>query len=306
MKHEKKIFHIKKLNSHGKYPEFLSGIIDESLSKLVSSYSNMPQILKEAISYSIQNGGKRFRPVLCLATVDSLGKDYNDSIPTACAIELIHTYSLIHDDLPSIDNDDYRRGKLTCHKVFGEDIAILTGDALFAEAFNVILKYQKAKPDVKIKLLEEIGFASGAEGMVAGQVVDVFYTGKKISKRMLDSMHQKKTGKLITASVRCGAIIGEASNDILGKLTEYATNIGLAFQITDDILDIESTTETAGKTTGKDVMQKKNTFPSIYGLSRSKKIAAEKIGEAIEIIENMDIKKEWLINITRFLLQREK
>ncbi|GAH11959.1 unnamed protein product, partial [marine sediment metagenome] len=188
----------------------------------------------------VENSGKRFRPILCLLTAKSLGKDYRAVLPTACAIEFIHTYSLIHDDLPSIDNDDLRRGKPTCHKKFGEDIAVLAGDALFAEAFNIIIKYQIADDRTKIKILEEIADASGASGMAAGQIVDVYFTGKKISKKKLEYMHRNKTGKIITASVRCAAILCGVIDDYLKKFTEYSENLGLAFQITDDILDVTS------------------------------------------------------------------
>ncbi|MBM3705821.1 MAG: polyprenyl synthetase family protein [Actinobacteria bacterium] len=287
------------------YPDFLTGLINEKINEYVAEYWQAPGILRKAISYSLKNAGKRFRPVLCLLTAASLGKEYEIAYPTAIAIEFIHTYSLIHDDLPSIDNDDFRRGMPTCHRVFGEDIAILTGDALFAEAFNLILRHQKASSEKMVRILYEIGYASGAQGMVAGQIIDVFYAGKKISKKMLDFMHQNKTGKLITSSVRCGAIIADAKDDFLKKFTDYANNIGLAFQITDDILDLESTNEAMGKTAGKDLAQNKNTFPSMYGISKSKKIAEERVSEAIEIISGMNIEKEQLINIARFILQRK-
>jgi len=274
------------------YPEFLIKEVNNSLGYYVKKYKESPDILKEAIEYSIENSGKRFRPILCLLTAKSLGKDYRAVLPTACAIEFIHTYSLIHDDLPSIDNDDLRRGKPTCHKKFGEDIAILAGDALFAEAFNIIIKYQIADDRTKIKILEEIAGASGASGMAAGQIVDVYFTGKKISKKKLEYMHRNKTGKMITASVRCAAILCGVSDDYLKKFTEYSENLGLAFQITDDILDVKS---------DKNI----NTFPNIWGISKSKEIAGDRIDKAISIIKSMDIDYEWLINIANFLLARK-
>ena len=289
----------------GNYPDFILKTINREINNFIKNYADAPEILKKAIKYTIQNSGKRFRPVLCLITAKSLGSSYNSVLPTACAIEFIHTYSLIHDDLPSIDNDDYRRGKLTCHKVFGEDIALLTGDALFAEAFNIILKHQVCDPDIKIKVLNEIGDASGAAGMVAGQIVDVYFTGKKITKNMLEYMHYNKTGKLIIASVRCGAILAGTGDDYLKKFTEYARNIGIVFQITDDLIDVESSLEETGKATGKDLLLNKNTFPSIYGVKKSKQIAREKVEEAIKIIESMDIEGDWLIRIARFLLNRK-
>lgn len=280
------------LKTNELYPEFLIKEVNNSLGYYVKKYKESPDILKEAIEYSIENSGKRFRPILCLLTAKSLRKDYKMVLPTACAIEFIHTYSLIHDDLPSIDNDDLRRGKPTCHKKFGEDIAILTGDALFAEAFNIIIKYQIADDRTRIKILEEIASASGASGMVAGQIVDVYFTGKKISKKKLEYMHRNKTGKIITASVRCAAILCGVSNDYLKKFTEYSENLGLAFQITDDILDVASDNRI-------------NIFPNIWGISKSKEIARDKINKAIAIIKSMDIDYEWLVNIANFLLARK-
>jgi len=293
------------LKSDKLYPEFLIREVNISLEYYVEKYKKSPDILRKAIKYSIENSGKRFRPILCMLTAKSLGKDYHTVLPTACAIEFIHTYSLIHDDLPSMDNDDFRRGKLTCHKKFGENIAILTGDALFAEAFNLIIKYQAADDRTKNKVLEEIADASGAAGMVAGQIIDVYFTGKIIGKDKLEYMHQNKTGKLITASVRCGAILCGASGIYLKKFTEYSENLGLAFQITDDILDVESNTQTAGKRVGKDAEQKKNTFPERWGVSKSKEIARKKIDKAIAIVKSMDIDYEWLVNIANFLLIRK-
>lgn len=287
------------------YPDFLVCKINDRINHYLKCYESAPPALKSAIRYSMGNGGKRFRPVLCLLAAKSIGGSYDAVLPAACAIEFIHTYSLIHDDLPAIDNDDFRRGKLSCHKRFGEDIAILTGDALFAEAFNIILKYQETNDADLVRVLYEISSASGAEGMVEGQIIDVFYAGKKITGKMLEYMHRKKTGKLITASIRCGAIISGASEEYLGLFTGYAENIGLAFQITDDLLDLESTPEKTGKTTGKDMIQNKNTFPSMYGVEKSRKIAEEKISQAIELINSMNIEKEWLIKIAMFLLQRK-
>jgi geranylgeranyl diphosphate synthase type II len=295
----------KKTDNNSLYPDFLVNIINDRINQYVAEYNNVPCALKNAIKYSLQNGGKRFRPVLCALTAKSLGKDCELVLPAACAIEFIHTYSLIHDDLPSIDNDDLRRGKPACHKKFGEDIAILTGDALFAEAFNIILRHQEANKDNLARVMLEISSASGADGMVAGQIVDVYYAGKKISGKKLEYMHSKKTGGLITASVRCGAILSGASEEYINRFGQYAENIGLAFQITDDLIDLESTTEKTGKSTGKDIMQEKNTFPSMYGIEKSRKIASEKVSCAIEIINNMDIERSWLIKIAKFLLQRK-
>jgi geranylgeranyl diphosphate synthase type II len=287
------------------YPEALIQIVNSRINEYLKEYSDIPQILKKAIIYSMNNGGKRLRPILCLSVAKSLGKDYELVMPVACAIEFIHTYSLIHDDLPAIDNDDFRRGMPTCHRKFGEDIAILAGDAIFAEAFNIILSKQESPPDVLVKVLSEISSASGAHGMVAGQIVDVFFAGKKISKSLLEYMHTNKTGKLITAAVTSSAIMSGASDEYTGLFKQYAENIGLAFQITDDLLDLESSIETTGKTPGKDLLQDKNTFPSLFGIDKSKKIAKEKINLAIQIVQSMDVDKEWLIKIAQFIIQRK-
>jgi geranylgeranyl diphosphate synthase type II len=287
------------------YPEFLIKIINDRINEYLKGYSDTPQILKKAMVYSMNNGGKRLRPILCLSVAKSLGKDYELVMPVACAIEFIHTYSLIHDDLPAIDNDDFRRGVLTCHKKFGEDIAILAGDAIFAEAFNIMLSRQESPSDILVKVLKEISLASGAHGMVAGQIVDVFFAGKKIAKPLLEYMHINKTGKLITAAVKSSAILSGATDDYIDLFSQYSENIGLAFQITDDLLDLESTTEVIGKTSGKDILQNKNTFPSLFGIEKSRKIAKEKICRAIQIVESMDVEKEWLIKIAQFILQRK-
>jgi geranylgeranyl diphosphate synthase type II len=287
------------------YLDFLKREVNKSLGYYIKKYQGIPTVLRESIKYCIGSGGKRFRPILCLITAKSLGYDYNKVMPTACAIEFIHTYSLIHDDLPAIDNDDLRRGKPTCHKKFGEDIAILTGDALFSEAFNIIVKYQSSDDEIKLKVLEEIADATGVKGMAAGQVIDVYYTGKNISKDQLEYMHKNKTGKLISSSVRCAAIICGACRSDLKKLTDYSDNLGLAFQITDDILDVTSNIKTAGKATGKDAAQKKNTYPDIWGISKAKKIAEEKIRKSIEIIGSMDIEKKLLVSMAELIMLRK-
>jgi len=299
---------MKKNNSFNKgaqYPEYLVKEVNNGLLYYINKYKDIPLILKRTMGYTIKNGGKRFRPILCLLVAISLGKDYRILLPTACAIEFIHTYSLIHDDLPPIDNDDFRRGKPSCHKKFGEDMAILTGDALFAEAFNIILKYQFADDNIKVKVLKEISDATGAEGMAGGQVVDVYYTGKKITRKKLENMDRNKTGKLITASIRCGAILCKVNEGYLDKFTEYSENIGLAFQITDDILDIESGKSLTGKTSGKDKIQGKNTYPYMWGIEKSKKMALDRVNEAISIVESMSINYEWFVNIAKFIILRK-
>jgi len=296
---------LNKKNIKELYPESLAGKVNENLKLYLDDYDHVPDRLKEAIRYSVLNGGKRLRPVLCLATAKSVGSSTELVMPTACAIEFIHTYSLIHDDLPAIDDDDLRRGKPSCHKKFGEDIAILTGDALFAESFNIILKYQRSSPGIKLEILNEIISAAGASGMVAGQIVDVSSTGKQITKEDLQYMHLNKTSKLIVAAIRASAIICETSNDILKGLSIYGENIGLVFQIVDDIIDITSNTRTSGKTQGKDIDNLKNTFPSLWGMDKSRKIAKEKTEKAIESIKDLDIDISMLSNIAQFILTRK-
>jgi geranylgeranyl diphosphate synthase type II len=222
----------------------------------------------------------------------------------ACAIEFIHSYSLIHDDLPAIDNDDLRRGKPSCHKKFGEDIAILTGDALFAEAFNIILRHQEGSPGHILRAISEIAEASGASGMVAGQIIDIKESNSKISRDRLDYMHINKTARLVAAAVTGPAILCGAREDILEKYREYGMNVGLAFQITDDIIDITSESAEMGKTQGKDQEQAKNTYPLLWGMEKSKKIAAEKIDMAIRAIKNIGNDTLLLENIAKFILVR--
>ena len=296
---------LSKKNLKDLYPEPLAAEVDKNLKLYLNDYDHIPGRLKEAIGYCMLNGGKRLRPVLCLATAKSIGCSIELVMPIACAIEFIHTYSLIHDDLPAIDNDDLRRGRPSCHKKFGEDIAILTGDALFAGSFNLILKYQNSSPGKKLEVLSEIISAAGASGMVAGQVVDVSSTGKQITKKVLEYMHLNKTSKLIIAAIRTSAIICDASRDTLESLSVYGENIGLVFQIIDDILDITSSTGTSGKTQGKDIENSKNTFPSLWGMEKSRKIAKEKTEKAIDAIKDLNINKKILTDIARFILIRE-
>lgn len=301
----KKTFKKSEKSKGSLYPEYLAKEVDRYLKSYLKKYESIPEELKNSIRYSIESSGKRFRPVLSLATAKSLGFEISHIMPTACAIEFIHTYSLIHDDLPAIDNDDLRRGKPTCHRQFGEDIAILTGDALFAESFNIIIKDQIADPDIKLRVLDELITASGASGMVAGQIVDVCSTGTIISKKRLEYMHLNKTAKLITAAVRSSAILCNAGPQILEGLTEYGLNIGLAFQITDDILDITSNSVLTGKTHGKDSLRLKNTYPHLWGLEESKKIAQRKISKALGSIKNINIDTRLLVDIAEFILIRK-
>ncbi|AFZ51268.1 geranylgeranyl diphosphate synthase CrtE [Dactylococcopsis salina] len=241
-----------------------------------------PPVIYEAMRYSLLAGGKRLRPILCLATCELVGGTIEMAMPTACALEMIHTMSLIHDDLPAMDNDDYRRGQLTNHKKYGEDIAILAGDGLLAYAFEyVAAQTQGVNPSSVLRVIAKLGHTVGATGLVGGQVLDLASEGNPdISLETLNYIHTHKTGALLEACVVTGAILGEASEETLAALSRYAYNIGLAFQIIDDILDITATQEELGKTAGKDVEADKATYPRLLGLEASKAKADELIEAA--------------------------
>jgi len=241
-----------------------------------------PEKIYEAMRYSLLAGGKRLRPILCLATCEMMGGTIEIAMPTACALEMIHTMSLIHDDLPAMDNDDYRRGKLTNHKVFGEDIAILAGDGLLALAFEsvAINTLSSVSREQVLQVVARLGRALGAAGLVGGQVVDLESEGKSdISLETLNFIHNHKTAALLEACVVCGGILAGASSEDIQRLTRYSQNIGLAFQIIDDILDITATKEQLGKTAGKDQKAKKVTYPSLWGIEQSH-IKAQQLVEA--------------------------
>lgn len=234
-----------------------------------------PEKIYEAMRYSLMAGGKRLRPILCLATCELVGGTIEMALPTACALEMIHTMSLIHDDLPAMDNDDYRRGKLTNHKVYGEDIAILAGDGLLAYSFEYVAEMTRDVPaDRLLKVVAMLGRAVGAAGLVGGQVVDLDCEGNpNVSLETLNFIHNHKTAALLEASVVSGAVLAGGSEAQLQQLSRYAQNIGLAFQIVDDILDITATQEELGKTAGKDLQAQKATYPSIWGLEESRQQA---------------------------------
>ncbi len=241
-----------------------------------------PEKIYEAMRYSLLAGGKRVRPILCLASCELVGGTTSMAMPTACAMEMIHTMSLIHDDLPAMDNDDYRRGKLTNHKVYGDDIAILAGDALLTYAFEFIAtKTENVPPQQVLQTIAHLGRAAGAGGLIGGQVVDVESEGKTdVSLETLNYIHAHKTGALLEACVVCGAILASASEADLQRLSRFAKNIGLAFQIIDDILDITATQEELGKTAGKDVQAGKVTFPSLWGIEESRRQASQLVADA--------------------------
>ncbi|KAI7838529.1 hypothetical protein COHA_007672 [Chlorella ohadii] len=264
-------------------------VIDAALDRSVPL--QYPEIINEAMRYSLLAGGKRVRPALCLAACELVGGTIEQAMPTACSLEMIHTMSLIHDDLPSMDNDDFRRGKPTCHKVYGEEIAILAGDALLSLSFEYIARETKGVDPARVlQVIVEVGKAVGSEGLVAGQVVDIKSegAGTSVGIETLQYIHEHKTAALLEAAVVSGAILGGASQVDIDRLRKYSRSIGLAFQVVDDILDITATTEELGKTAGKDLASAKTTYPSLVGLERSREIADELIEEAKSMLATYD------------------
>ena len=266
-----------------------------------------PAKIYEAMRYSLLAGGKRLRPILCLATCELNGGTAAMALPTACALEMIHTMSLIHDDLPAMDNDDYRRGKLTNHKVFGEDIAILAGDGLLAYAFEfVATQTQGVAPEHLLRVMARLGRTVGAAGLVGGQVLDLESEGKTdITAETLTFIHTHKTGALLETSVVAGAILAGAGEADLQRLSTYAQNIGLAFQIIDDILDITATQEELGKTAGKDLLAQKATYPSLWGIEESRRQAQALVDEAVAVLGLYGPKAQPLQTIANYIVTRK-
>lgn len=265
-----------------------------------------PEKIYEAMRYSLLAGGKRLRPILCLASCELAGGTIEMAMPTACALEMIHTMSLIHDDLPAMDNDDYRRGKLTNHKVYGEDIAILAGDALLTYAFEYVATQTQDVPAERVlRVIAHLGRAVGAAGLVGGQVLDLESEGKSdISVETLQFIHNHKTGALLEACVVTGAILAGASSEDVQRLSRYAQNIGLAFQIIDDILDITATQEQLGKTAGKDLTAQKATYPSLWGLEESKQQAQRLIAQACAQLDSFGDKALPLLALAEYITSR--
>lgn len=283
-------------------------LVDSNLDICLPTEDTYPQTIHKAMRYSIFSGGKRLRPILVMAACEIVGGNSDDAIDFACAIEMVHAYSLIHDDLPAMDNDDYRRGKLTNHKVFGDAMAILAGDALLNFATETMI-YSALKNTPKstkyISAMNEIMSASGINGMISGQVVDIESEGKKIDEYTLNFMHSHKTGALITAGVRAGAIIGGAGSMELECLTEFAKNLGLAFQIKDDILDVIGDEAKLGKKVGSDQINNKSTFVTIYGLEKSQDMVAKVTQEAISALDMFEQRGEFLKDLANHLVNRE-
>lgn len=280
-------------------------LCEEALDKSIPI--RYPEKIYEAMRYSLLAGGKRLRPILCLATCEMLGGTVEMALATACAVEMIHTMSLIHDDLPAMDNDDYRRGKLTNHKIYGEDIAILAGDGLLAYAFEYVITHTQNVPLERIvQVIARLGHATGATGLVGGQVLDLESEGKSdISVETLQFIHTHKTGALLEACVVCGGILAGASAEDVQRLSRYSQNIGLAFQIVDDILDITATQEQLGKTAGKDQKAKKVTYPSLWGLEESRSKAQQLIEQACAELEPFGENAQPLKAIAHFITSRQ-
>lgn len=279
--------------------------VNRALDQYLPAATTKPSSLHKAMRYSLLAGGKRMRPILCLAAASACGGPEAEALPLACAVECIHTYSLIHDDLPAMDDDDFRRGKPTNHKVFGEGHAILAGDALLTQAFEIIARAKGWPRYPHSALVLELAHAAGSLQLIAGQVVDLESEGKKISSAQLAYIHERKTSALLCASVRLGAMSANCSDTQLNALTTFGHSVGLAFQIIDDILDITQTSEQLGKTAGKDTAAQKATYPAIVGLEKSRRIARDLTDKAFDALRIFGGKAEALHALARFLLQRE-
>jgi geranylgeranyl diphosphate synthase type II len=288
--------------------EYIAGqqrIVDDALNRCVPSESTSPEVIHKAMRYSLFAGGKRIRPILCMEAAFACCELPDGIEIAACTLELIHTYSLIHDDLPALDNDDLRRGRPTCHKVFGDAMAILAGDALLTLAFQVLAQLP-GDAVRRTRLIEELAVSSGTVGgMIGGQVNDLEGEGKIPTAVLLDSIHRAKTGALLRASVRMGAIYAGADERQLEALSRYGEHIGLAFQIVDDILDVEMPSEALGKTAGKDAQQHKITFPAVYGLERSRAMAEEERICAHAALNAFDERAERLRELADLIVRRQ-
>jgi len=279
--------------------------VDEALDRLVPPEHRGPEVIHKAMRYSLFAGGKRIRPILCMAAADAVSDAAPGVEAAACSLELIHTYSLIHDDLPALDNDDLRRGRATCHKVFGDAMAILAGDALLTLAFQVLAQLP-VDTDRRARLAEELAVAAGTvNGMIAGQVWDLEGEGKRPTAILLEQIHRAKTGALLRASLRMGGMYAGADETQLEALSKFGEHIGLAFQIVDDILDVEQPSEKLGKTAGKDAQQHKITFPAVYGLECSREMAEEQRRFSHLALQPFDERAERLRELADLIVHRQ-
>ncbi len=281
--------------------------VDRHLDRLLPKETEYPDIIFKAMRYSVFAGGKRLRPILVLETCKMLGGDVEEAMDYACALEMIHTYSLIHDDLPALDNDNFRRGRLTNHRAFGENIAILAGDALLSHAFEVMANAAVKKNSLRgMKAMQAIAHGAGVFGMVAGQVVDVINDGKKVDEATLDFIHKKKTAAMIEGAFLAGAHLGGADEGALEILQSAAEKIGLAFQIQDDILDVTGTMEELGKPIHSDERNEKNTYVSLYGIEASEAAVQRLSDEAVALLEQFGARSAFLVALTNTLIKRRK
>lgn len=279
---------------------------DKALSAFLPDRSHSPRRLHEAMHYVVFNGGKRIRPILVYATGEALGANLEELHAPAVSVEFIHAYSLTHDDLPAMDDDDLRRGKPTCHKAFDEATAILTGDALLTLAFEVLTKNTNKSPQNQLDMINILAKASGTAGMVGGQALDLFATGQTLDISALKNMHAHKTGALINASVLLGAKTANANEAQIKSLLDYADFIGLSFQIRDDILDVEGETEIIGKSQGADQARNKPTYPALLGLEGAKKAAYELHDKALAALSDFDQKADTLRHLSAYIVERDK
>ncbi|MDH3555128.1 MAG: polyprenyl synthetase family protein [Deltaproteobacteria bacterium] len=281
-------------------------MVEEALEVALPQQDGPETRVVEAMRYSLFAGGKRLRPILCLAASEAVGGDLKTAMPAGCALEMIHTYSLIHDDLPAMDDDDLRRGKPTNHKVFGEAIAILAGDGLLTEAFVLLSDYNSLLPERAVQVIGVIAEAASYRGMVGGQVVDILSQNKRADLETVQQMHSRKTAALIAAATESGALTGKGSEAQVAALARYGRAIGLAFQIADDILDIEGDTELLGKTTGADEARGKVTYPAAVGLERSRQTANEMVNDALAALEGFDDRANPLRSLANYIITRKK
>lgn len=280
--------------------------VNRALDRFLPKASTKPATIHKAMRYSLFAGGKRMRPVLCLAAAEACAGNLEAALPLACAVECIHTYSLIHDDLPAMDDDNYRRGRLTNHKVFGEGIAVLAGDALLTQAFEIAAQCQAWPRYSHQQVVLEIARAAGSLQLIAGQVADLEGEGKKTSVAQLRYIHERKTSALLCCSVRLGGMSANCTPAQLQALTDFGYHVGLAFQVIDDILDVTQTSEKLGKTAGKDTQAQKATYPSIVGLEKSRKIAEELTNKAFAALKPFKGKAVALHALAEYLLKRDR
>jgi geranylgeranyl diphosphate synthase type II len=279
--------------------------IDRALGRFLPKASTRPATIHKAMRYSLFAGGKRLRPILCLAAAEACGGQVANALPLACAVECIHTYSLVHDDLPSMDNDDFRRGRATSHKVFGEGIAVLAGDALLTIAFEILAQAKPTRRYGTTEMLRELAIAAGSRKLIAGQVADLEAEGKTVTRAQLRYIHENKTAAVLAASVRLGAMTANATTRQLGTMSEFGNALGLAFQVIDDILDVTQSSEKLGKSAGKDVAAHKATYPAVIGLGGARREARRLTRRAHSALTSFGARGDRLRELANYLLERE-